>query len=396
MTRPPLVLRKNEERRLRLGHAWVYANEVNTGVTPLKGLEPGDLVTLCDHRERPLGLAFSDPHALICARLVSRDADQVIDEAFFRRRLATALALRDRLFDRPYYRLAYGDSDGVPGVIVDRYDRHLVVQLTIPGTQTRAAMIVAALVALLEPDGVLVQTPGAALEDDDAGAATVMHGTLPAELCVEEHGVRFACAAHGGQKTGWFYDHRPGRRRLAELARGRRVLDVFSYVGAWGVQAAVAGAADVTCVDASASALALAAANAERNAVAERVRTVQGDAFDVLRDLAHAGERFDVVVLDPPAFIKRRKDQQAGEAAYRRLNGQAMALLAPDGLLFTASCSLHLAPERLLEIAGGAAHKAGRTLQLLEQLGQGPDHPVHPVIGETRYLKTLLARAYLA
>lgn len=395
MTHLPLILRKNEERRVRLGHAWVYANEINTGATPLKGLAAGDLVTLCDYRERPLGLAFADPHALICARLVSRSADDVIDEDFFQRRLATALALRERLFDRPFYRLAYGDSDGVPGIVVDRYDRHLVVQLTIPGTQARAEMIVAALVTLLAPEGVLVQTPGSAPDSDDAETAAVLHGTVPDTLDVEEYGVHFVCAAHGGQKTGWFYDHRPGRRRLAELARGQRVLDVFSYVGGWGVQAAVAGAAAVTCVDASAAALTLAGANAERNAVAERVRTVQGDAFDVLRDLGQAGERFDVVVLDPPAFIKRRKDQQAGEAAYRRLNGQAMALLAPDGLLFTASCSLHLPSERLLEIAGGAAHKAGRTLQLLEQLGQGPDHPVHPVIGETRYLKTLLTRAYL-
>jgi 23S rRNA (cytosine1962-C5)-methyltransferase len=169
---------------------------------------------------------------------------------------------------------------------------------------------------------------------------------------------------------------------------------VFSYVGAWGVQAAAAGAAAVTCIDASAPALEQVRRNAAANDAGDRVTTRQGDAFDVMRELAQAGERFDIVVLDPPAFIKRRKDQAAGETAYRRLNGLAMALLAPDGLLFSASCSLHLEPGRLLEIVAGAAHKSGRTLQLLEMLGQGPDHPVHPAIAETRYLKTLLCRAW--
>jgi 23S rRNA (cytosine1962-C5)-methyltransferase len=395
MSQPPLTLRKNEDRRLRFGHAWVYANEIDTAATPLKGLNPGELVELRDHRGRPLGLAFVDPHALICARLVSRDTDERIDTAFFLGRLRRALALRERLFAAPYYRLAYGDSDELPGIVIDRFDGYLVIQLTIPGTQARAAEITAALVELLAPAGVLAQTPrGSAADDDDAPNARLLHGTVPDELTVEEHGVRFACSALAGQKTGWFYDHRPGRRRLAELANGQRVLDVFSYVGAWGVQAAAAGAAAVTCIDASAPALEQVRRNAAANDVGDRVTTRQGDAFDVMRELAQAGERFDIVVLDPPAFIKRRKDQAAGETAYRRLNGLAMALLAPDGLLFSASCSLHLEPGRLLEIVAGAAHKSGRTLQLLEMLGQGPDHPVHPAIAETRYLKTLLCRAW--
>ena len=388
-----LLLRKNQDRRLRFGHAWVYANEVDTRATPLKGLASGELVTICDYRERPLGLAFADPHALICARLVSRDPAAAIDQRFFLIRLGAALALRERLFAEPFYRLAYGDSDGLPGVVIDRYGEHLAVQLTIPGTRNRAADLVAALVELLNPAGVLVHATPA---DDAEGPAApaVMHGSVPEELAVQENGVGFRCSAFAGQKTGWFYDHRPGRQRLAELSRSQRVLDVFSYVGAWGVQAAAAGAAAVTCVDASAPALERLQANAASNDVAARVRALKGDAFQVMRDLAQAGERFDIVVLDPPAFIKRRKDQQAGEDAYRRLNGLAMQLLDPDGLLFSASCSLHLAPERLLEIVAGAAHKSGRTVQLLQQLGQGPDHPVHPSIPETRYLKTLLARAY--
>ena len=224
--------------------------------------------------------------------------------------------------------------------------------------------------------------------------ARVAHGEVPELIELRENGVRFCISPHGGQKTGWFYDHRPGRRRVSELARGRRVLDVFCYAGAWGVQAAVAGASSVLGIDSSEPALALAARNAALNGVDERVALRCGDAFEQMQQLSVQGERFDVVVLDPPAFIKRRRDQKSGEHAYQKLNRAAMSLLADDAILVSASCSLHLEESGLIDVVRSAAVQTGRELQILEITGQGPDHPMHPAIAETRYLKTLICRSH--
>jgi 23S rRNA (cytosine1962-C5)-methyltransferase len=246
---------------------------------------------------------------------------------------------------------------------------------------------------LVKPAGILLRNDTAVRALEQLPVYTqVAQGEIPAFLCVEENGTRFEVSAQEGQKTGWFYDHRPGRARVASLAAGCRVLDVFSYVGAWGVQAAVAGATDVCCIDSSGPALALAARNAQLNGVESRMRFVEGQAVPQIQRLATLGERFDIVVLDPPAFIKRRKDQKTGEHAYQKLNREAMALLADEAILVSASCSMHLSEAGLLEIVQHAAAQAGRTLQVLEFLGQGPDHPVQAAIPETRYLKTIVAR----
>jgi 23S rRNA (cytosine1962-C5)-methyltransferase len=217
-------------------------------------------------------------------------------------------------------------------------------------------------------------------------------GEVPETITLEEHGVRFQVPLQGGQKTGWFFDQRPNRARLADYVQGRRVLDVFSYVGAWGVQAAVRGASEVICVDASQPALELAQAAARDNGVADRFAVLAGDAFEVLRGLREQRERFDVVVVDPPAFIKRRKDSKAGEQAYHRINQLAMQLLQRDGILISSSCSHHLSMDGLQKLLLQSARHLDRDMQLLERGHQGPDHPVHPAIPETEYLKTLFCR----
>jgi 23S rRNA (cytosine1962-C5)-methyltransferase len=252
--------------------------------------------------------------------------------------------------------------------------------------------IVDALCDTLRPAGVLLRndSSGRALEGLESYVETA-HGEVPDVVQLEENGVRFE-APMAGQKTGWFYDHRMNRARLMAYVRGRRVLDVFSYVGGWGVQAAAAGASGVVCVDASAEALEHAARNAALNGLESAVSTRRGDAFDVLRVMAAEGERFDVVVLDPPAFIKRKKDQKAGEEAYRRVNQLAMDVLKQDGILVAASCSYHLPREALQDAMLRAARRQGRSLQILEQGHQGPDHPIHPAIPETAYLKSFIGR----
>lgn len=389
----PLALRRHEDRRLRQGHSWVYSNEVDTAATPLRDFEPGEQALLQDASGRPVGVAFVNPHSLICARLARRGDATPVGRDWLHERLGSALALRERFFARPFYRLAYGDSDGLPGLVVDRYGDCLVLQVGTAGMERLLPAVVEVLGTLLAPRGILLRNDTAVRELEQLPAYTqVAAGDVPEFLAVEENGAQFRVSAREGQKTGWFFDHRAGRARVASLAAGRRVLDVFSYVGAWGVQAAVAGAASVSCIDSSGPALALAAQNAQLNGVEGRMRFIESQAMAGIQHLAAEGERFDIVVLDPPAFIKRRKDQKSGEHAYQKLNRAAMELLADEAILVSASCSMHLPEEGLLEILRHAAVQAGRNLQVLEFLGQGPDHPVHPAIPETRYLKTLVAR----
>jgi 23S rRNA (cytosine1962-C5)-methyltransferase len=349
-------------------------------------------VEVQDARGAPLGMGYVNPRTLIAVRLVSRDRDARLDAGLLKRRLARALALRELLFDRPFYRLSYGESDGLPGLVADRFGPYVVVQLTTAGMERVKDEVVRALRDLVSPAGILFRndSPGRALEGLESYVETAF-GDVPATVPLEENGVRFE-APMAGQKTGWFYDHRMNRARLMAYSRGRRVLDVFSYVGGWGVQAAAAGAEHVLCVDASAEALEHVGRNAALNDASGRVATRRGDAFQVLRALAAEGERYDVVVLDPPAFIKRRKDQKAGEEAYRRVNQLAMEVLRQDGILVSASCSYHLPREALQDAMLRAARHAGRSLQVVEQGHQGPDHPIHPAIPETAYLKTFFGR----
>lgn len=392
MSLPPLRLRKNEDRRLRAGHLWVFSNEVDVRETPLTAFEPGQMAEVQDARGAPLGSAYVNPHSLIAARLVSRQRGRVLDGDLLRRRLSRALALREMLFPRPFYRLVFGEGDALPGLVVDRFDRWLVAQVTTAGMERVTGEIVDALRELTGAAGILLRNDSSAraLEGLDAHVRTAF-GEVPETLPVEENGVRFEVAATG-QKTGWFYDHRMNRARMAAYAPGRRVLDVFSYAGGWGVQAAAAGAAEVVCVDASAPALEAAAASAALNGVEDRVRALRGDAFDVLGRLGADGEKFGMVVLDPPAFVKRKKDLKAGLEAYRRANQLAMELLEPDGILVSASCSYHLDRAALQDSLLRAGRRLGREVQLLEEGHQGPDHPVHPAIPETAYLKCFVAR----
>ncbi len=389
----PLRLNRDEDRRLRAGHLWVYSNEVDTAATPLSGFTPGQPVEIQAHNGRVLGTGYVNPHSLICARLLSRDPDHPLSQSLLVHRLKVALSLRETLYDKPYYRLAFGDSDFLPGLVVDRYGDVLVAQLTTAGMERMKADVITALEKVVKPQAILLRndSPIRAMEGLENYVEPVL-GDVPEAVELEENGVRFRAPLLTGQKTGWFYDHRENRARLMRYVRGRRVLDVFSYVGAWGGQAAAAGAREVVCVDSSAAALDRLRENAALNGVADRVTVREGDAFDVLRSLREAREKFDVVVLDPPAFIKRKKDIAQGVQAYRRLNQMAMQVLTPDGLLVSASCSFHMQREMLLQAMLHAARHLDRSMQVLEQGHQAPDHPVHPAIPETAYLKAFFAR----
>jgi 23S rRNA (cytosine1962-C5)-methyltransferase len=393
MQRPILTLRNNEERRLRAGHLWVFSNEVDTKKTPLTDFAPGQEAVVTASRGRPLGLATVNPGSLICARLLDRDPQLPLDAGFFRARLAEALALRQRLYPTPHYRLVFSEGDHVPGLVLDRFGDMVVGQLSTAGMDVRKELILEALAAELAPKAVIWRNDGPS-RDLEGLPRTVetAFGQTPEVLEIEEDGARFVVPALGGQKTGWFYDMRENRSRLCRLVAGRTVLDLFAYAGAFGVRAALAGASQVVCLDSSETACAMATENAARNGVADRVSVVRADAAEYLQALAAEGRSFDVVSLDPPALVKRKKDLEPGLKAYERLNKLAMDAVADGGLLLTCSCSQHVDAYELRRAALRAAMSRNLRAQILDQGRQGPDHPAHPAMAETDYLKSFLLR----
>lgn len=396
MTLPVLKLKRGEDRRLRAGHVWIFSNEVDTQATPLTAFEPGAAVQVHSDRDQFLGFAYVNPRTLIAARLVGRDPAYPLDASLLVHRLRVALGLRERLYREPFYRLVFGESDGLPGLVLDRYGDVVVAQSGTAGMDRLRADVEAAIVKVIGAKTIVWKNDSGAreLEGLEKMVGVHAHGEwtpAPEELAVREQGLDFVAPLAAGQKTGWFYDQAANRERLRRyLPAGARVLDVCSYVGAWAVSALKAGAGSATCVDASATALDYVARNAAANGVT--VDLVRDDAFEALKSLQESGARFDVVILDPPAFAKRKKDAPQAQAAYRKLNQLALPLIDRDGVLVSCSCSYHMGADELLAAIQGAARHTSRFVQVLEQGGQSPDHPVHPAIPETRYLKAFFCR----
>ena len=389
MSHPELYLKKNEDKRLRKGHLWVFSNEIDTKRTPLDAFSPGDMVVVKDSTGKSMGSAYINPQTLVCARIISRKPSAKIGGNFFKVRLANALALRQRFFDDPYYRLVFGESDGLPGLVIDRFGDILSVQITTAGIEKQKEILVSSLVDLLSPEAIILKNDTSQRQLENLSRETeVVYGTVAETIITEENNAQFVLNPVSGQKTGWFYDHRNSRSQLAKLAKNYRVLDLFSYSGAWGIPAAMAGAREVVCVDSSESAISLAKESAEINQVTEKMELVRSDVFDFLKQARERSERYDIIVLDPPALIKRKKDFKAGYEAYRRLNQLALQVLENDGILVSASCSHHLSKANLHEILRSSARHIDRHMAFFATAGQGFDHPVHPAIPETNYLKT--------
>ncbi len=383
--RPVIRLAKGRSKRLRAGHPWVFSNEIEMGADA-KALPPGSLVTLMDAGDERLGVATFNPHSLIAARVLSRRAADTVDAAFLAERLRAALALRDTLFPTPHYRLIHSEADRLPGLIVDRYGDVLAVQTNTAGMERLLPVLLEALRVVLAPRAVVLvnDSPVRKLEGLEQHHE-VAFGSLEGPVELVENGCRFVADLTGGQKTGWFFDQRDNRAFVARLAQGRRVLDVYTYAGGFAVQAAMAGAVETVAVDRSEHSLALADQAARLNGV--EVRTVRAEAFAEMERLALAGERFGVVVADPPAFVKSRKDLGAGAKGYRKMARLAAALVEPGGFLLCASCSHHMPVETFAEEIGHGLHLAGRSGRILRSAGAAPDHPVHPWLPESAYLK---------
>ena len=387
---PVLRLKRNEDRRLHAGHLWIFSNEVDTSQSPLPKFKAGELVRVLAHNDRALGLAYVNPKSLIAARML--ETWKIPDTAWLAARIRLAMSLRDRLYPKPYYRLVYGESDGLPGLVIDRFGSSCVVQIGTAGMELLKVQIQEVLSQVFKCDAVLFKNDSAAREMEGLpNYVEAASGSFKEPALVIEGDLEYLAPLLEGQKTGWFFDQADNRRALSKyVRRGARVLDVFSYVGAWGVRAAHSGAGEVICVDSSAAALELAAANAARNGA--KLVTRKGDAFDVLEEFAKQGARFDVVIVDPPAFAKRKKDLPKALAAYKRLNQLAMQVTADEGILVSCSCSFHVSPEELQDAIAKAVRGAEKRVQILEMGGQAHDHPVHPAIPETRYLKAYFCR----
>lgn len=388
-----LQLRPKADKRLRAGHPWVFSNEIDTGKTPFAHLEAGTLVLIVNAEGKPLGTGLLSPNNLICVRLLSRKPMEQLSKRFFKQRIAQAKELREQLYPGGHYRLLYGDSDGLPSVIVDAYGPYYVLQVNSAAMLKHLDLLVEALQAVTQAEGILLKNDGKMLAMEGIEPRVeVLHGQVPDKVRLIENGVHFWAPVWEGQKTGWFYDHRDNRAALAPIAPGARVLDVCSYVGGWGVQAAAFGAQEVICLDASAQALAWVAENASLNQLDGVVKCRQGDAFEEMKQLLAEDERFDLVILDPPAFIAKRKDQAAGERAYARMFQLGLRLVKPGGWLVAGSCSMHLSADTFVNILQASARQVDRRLQMVHQGHQGGDHPVHPAVPETAYIKSAMMR----
>lgn len=388
-----LRLKKREERRIQSGHGWVFSNEIDTQQTPLKGLEPGAPATITSVNGKFLAHVYVNPHSLIAARVTSRRANEPFNATVLRARLQHALELREGLYPKPYYRWVHSEGDFLPGLTVDRYDSTLVVQITTAGMEQYRDDVIDALQTLSGAQNIYLRNDATVRELEHLPMYREWVFGNPVDiLSIHENNLEFEVPAELGQKTGWFYDHRDSRNAITSWVKGKRVLDLYTYLGAFGLNAAAAGADSVLAIDASDTAVNAANANAKLNKLEQTFTAKTSDAVEAMRTLFEERERFDVVILDPPAFIKRRKDRDAGMRHYALNNRLAMRLLNPGGIILSASCSQALSHEELIQQMRLGTPKSSLGLQLLSTLRQGADHPVHASMPETLYLTGVIGR----
>ncbi|MFN3845597.1 MAG: RSP_2647 family RNA methyltransferase [Paracoccaceae bacterium] len=383
---------KAEARAIRHGFPWVYADELVTD-RRTQGLTPGTLAVLEDSERRPLGLVTVNPKSKIICRMLDRDVDAVIDQSWFAARIARALDLRARLFDAPFYRLVHAEADGLPGVVIDRFGDVAVVQPNAAWAEAHLDALVAALRAVTGVASVVKNGSGRSRSLEGlTEEVAVIAGTVDGPVTVPMNAALYMADLVGGQKTGLFYDQRPNHAFAARLAKGAKVLDLFSHVGGFGLACLAAGADSALAVDGSAPALALAQQGAVAMGVEARFASRQGDAFAVLEALAAEGARFDVVICDPPAFAPAKPALEAGLRAYERVARLAAPLVAPGGYLVLCSCSHAADLASFRNASGRGIGRGGRRAQLIHTGFAGPDHPMLPQLAESGYLKALFFR----
>ena len=386
---PRIRLQPGRDKRVAFGHPWVYSNEIAMDQAA-KALPPGSLVRLLRTDGKSFGTATFNPGSLIAARLLARD-ERPIDAGFFAQRMKRALSLREAIYPDPHYRLVHAEADGLPGLVLDRYGETVVAQVNTAGMERLQPLWLAALDEVIAPKAVVLRNDSSVRTLEGLPLeVTTAKGTLESPVRLIENGTVFLAEPLGGQKTGFFFDLGPARRFVADLSRGGTMLDMYCHTGAFGIQAAKAGATRVTLCDRSEGALALARASAEANGVAELADFRCGDAFEALEAMAGEGARFRTIVVDPPSFVKRAKELASGIKGYRKLTRLAAPLVERGGFLFVASCSHHVPVEGFAEEVRRGLFAAGREGRIIASGGAGPDHPVHPALPESAYLKWMI------
>jgi len=387
---PNITILAGREKRANQGHPWIYSNELQMD-QQAKALPPGSLVRIKKEQGGFLGVGTFNPHSLIAVRKLDGNAEAIIDQSWFAQRFTAALQLREKFFATPYYRLIHAEGDGLPGLVVDRYGDVAVVQANAAGMDLLLPAIVPALLQAVGVKTVISCRSGLAiklegLEDD----LSVLAGEKPDALQIIENGITYFADPFTGQKTGWFYDQRDNRAFVAGLAKGGTLLDAYCYAGGFGLLGAAQGATAVTFIDSAQGALDLAQKAATANNLTNRCTFTRNDVMDELAKLANSGTIFDVVSLDPPAFVKSRKDMAAGLKGYAKLTKLGAPLVKAGGYMAIFSCSHHAAlPDFTAAVAEGLS-RAGRTGRIIRTSGAGPDHPVHPQLPEGAYLKCLV------
>ena len=382
-----IKLKPKEGRRARAGAPWIFSNEIQMDGAA-KTLAPGSVVNVLFDDGQPLGTGYFNPKSLIGVRLLDSAPDTVIGTGFFVRRIERALKIREAVYAKPFYRLVHAEGDGLPGLTLDRFGDTVVAQITTAGMEALIEPLLAALEKTIAPAHVILRgdAPSRALEGLEEYVRAAKGDA--ARIAVEENGARYFADLTDGQKTGWYYDQRDNRAFMASLAKGKSVLDAYSYTGGFGIAAAKAGATETICLDSSAPALQLAEESAAANGVS--IKAVKADVFEEMERLAAAKETFDIVIADPPPFVKARKDLEPGAKAYRKLARMGAKLVAPNGLLLLASCSHNISPERFAQECALGILRTDRRARLIHQSGAGVDHPVHPMLPESAYLKALV------
>ncbi len=385
---PTVKLLPGRDARAKTGHPWIFSNEVAMNHA-LRSLPPGSAVQIEGDDGARRGIWHFNPHSLMAARLLDRNPAATPDAAWFEARIGQALTLRQKLFSRPHYRLVHAEADGLPGLVIDRYGDVLALQANTAGMERATPLILAALQNLIGPRSIIARNDSPVRKLEGLEEQTGLLLGEDATAFVEEGSLRFEIDLLNGQKTGWFHDQRENRARVAALCAGARVLDAFCHTGGFGLAAAAAGAAHVTLLDRSEPALALASRTAAAHGLAQ-VTVERGEALATLEKWHGEGRRFDVVVADPPAFAKARKDNPNALRAYAQLARFCAGMVNPGGFLFIASCSHHVSPGEFIDATAHGIFRARREGRLLFSGGAGADHPVHPMLPESAYLKGLL------
>lgn len=387
-----LRLKKDSDRRIKAGHLWVFSNDIDTTLSPLKNYHAGQLVLVETAYGNPLAIGYINPQCLLCIRILTLNTRTKIDTEFLIHKMQIAKNKRENLFSEPYYRAVFGESDRLPGIVIDQFDKTIVMQINTAGMENLKSQLIEAANHVFTPEIIVLKCDSSERANEGLTNYTeIVKGELPETIVVKENNFTYEISLLDSQKTGWFFDHRLNRQRIASYCNNKKVLDVFSYCGAFTIPCA-AVASEVTAIDRSETAIKQLTKNAAFNKL-NNITTICDDAVDAMQKLIRDGKTFDVVILDPPALIKRKKDIPAGEKMYQKLNELALTLLNENGVLLSASCSMHLPSENLLNIIRRAGISTKKELSVIEHCHQGPDHPIHPAIAETNYLKGFVVSA---